>query len=379
MGKKNKKYLITLEIFVKSPGRVNLIGEHTDYNGGNVLPCAINLSLELRFKSSENKSFISTDLGNSFQFDVNQNFKKSKLHWENYIYGVVNELKRLKKKLLNFECNIFSTLPAGAGISSSSALVCGLIKGLSELNNLKLDNSKIISISRIVEHKYIGVLGGIMDQFTILNAKKNMAILLNCDNLKFKYVDLNFNQYELLLIDTKVKHNLSNSEYNNRVFECKKSLEIINKECGENFSSLSQISKEDLEKSKVKLKNKFYKRASYVFNENQRTIKSAELLKKNKLVEFGKLMYESHDGLRKDYEVSCKELDFLVDKTKKYDEILGSRMMGGGFGGCTINLIKRTFINKFIKLIKEEYFSKFGLYINPIIAKPGTGMQVQIF
>ena len=126
-----------------------------------------------------------------------------------------------------------------------------------------------------------------------------MAILLNCDNLKFKYVDLNFNQYELLLIDTKVKHNLSNSEYNNRVFECKKSLEIINKECGENFSSLSQLRKEDLEKSKVKLKNKFYKIASYVFNENQRTIKSAELLKKNKLVEFGKLMYESHDGLRK--------------------------------------------------------------------------------
>ena len=192
---------INMKVNVKSPGRVNLIGEHTDYNGGYVLPCALNLSIELDIEKTHENSFVSTDLGYSMHFDVKSDFKKSNNHWENYILGVINELKQIKPQIDNFICKISSTLPSGAGISSSSALVCGLIKGLSVLNNLNLDNSEVIKLSRNVEHKYIGVLGGIMDQYTILNAKENKAILLNCENVKSKYIDINFGEYEILLLE----------------------------------------------------------------------------------------------------------------------------------------------------------------------------------
>ena len=160
------------KIHIKSPGRLNLIGEHTDYNGGYVLPCAINLFVDLYFEKSKRESNVITDLGYSMKFDVKENYIKSEIHWENYVLGVVQELKKIKHDLINFNCDIKSTLPSGSGISSSSALVCGLTKGLCILNDIELDNSGIIDLSRNVEHKYIGVLGGIMDQFTILNAKK---------------------------------------------------------------------------------------------------------------------------------------------------------------------------------------------------------------
>ena len=367
-----------MKIHIKSPGRVNLIGEHTDYNGGYVLPCALDLTIDLFFEKKSKESYVNTDLGYSMTFDINIPYKKSNNHWENYVLGAINELKQIKSELSNFSCMIKSTLPSGAGISSSSALVCGLIKGLSKLNEIKLENSDIINLSRNVEHKYIGLLGGIMDQFTILNAKKNMAILLNCENLESKFIKLEFKEYKLLLLDTNVKHNLANTEYNQRVSECKESLQIINELCKENYSNLSQVNKVDLSSSKEKLDKTLYKRASYVLNENQRVINSVEFLENDKLKEFGQLMYESHFGLKNDYEVSCKELDFLVDYTMKYDEILGSRMMGGGFGGCTLSLIKDSFIIEFIELIKKEYFSKFKRKLNPIIANLDQGLQMSL-
>ena len=367
-----------MKIHIKSPGRVNLIGEHTDYNGGYVLPCALDLTIDLFFEKKSKESYVNTDLGHSMTFDVNIPYKKSNNHWENYVLGAINELKQIKSELSNFSCMIKSTLPSGAGISSSSALVCGLIKGLSKLNEIKLENSDIINLSRNVEHKYIGLLGGIMDQFTILNAKKNMAILLNCENLESKFIKLEFKEHKLLLLDTNVKHNLANTEYNKRVSECKESLQIINGLCKENYSNLSQVNKVDLNSSKEKLDKTLYKRASYVLNENQRVINSVEFLENDKLKEFGQLMYESHFGLKNDYEVSCKELDFLVEYTMIYNEILGSRMMGGGFGGCTISLIKDSFIIEFIKVIEKEYFSKFKRKLNPIIANLDQGLQMNL-
>ena len=278
----------------------------------------------------------------------------------------------------NFSCLIKSTLPSGAGISSSSALVCGLIKGLSKLNEIKLENSDVINLSRNVEHKYIGLLGGIMDQFTILNAKKNTAILLDCEKLDSKFIKLEFKDYKLLLLDTNVKHNLANTEYNQRVSECKESLKIINILCKKNYANLSQVNRLDLSSSKEKLGKTLYRRALYVLNENQRVINSVEFLENNKLKEFGQLMYESHFGLKNDYKVSCKELDFLVEYTIKYNEILGSRMMGGGFGGCTLSLIKDNLIDEFIKVIKKEYFSKFKRKLNPIIANLDQGLQMSL-
>ena len=364
------------KIHIKSPGRLNLIGEHTDYNGGYVLPCAINLSDDLYFEISKKKSNVITDLGYSMKFDVKENYIKSEIHWENYVLGVVQELKKIKHDLINFNCDIKSTLPSGSGISSSSALVCGLIKGLCILNDIELDNSGIIDLSRNVEHKYIGVLGGIMDQFTILNAKKNTAILLDCSSLKVKYIDLDLKDYELLLLNTNVKHNLANTQYNNRVFECKQALEIINKLVGENYLNLSNASLNELSLAKNKLSKENYNRALFVLKENERALKSAELLEKNDLIQFGELMYSSHYGLKNNYEVSCKELDYLVDVTREHKDILGARMMGGGFGGCTINLINKNFTEKFIKIITQQYKLNFKLDLGVIIAKPQEGLRI---
>ncbi len=365
-----------MKIHVKSPGRVNLIGEHTDYNGGYVLPCALDLSINLYFEKNKIVSEVNTDLGYSMTFDVNDPFKKSKNHWENYVLGVVNELKNIKAKLNNFSCTIKSNLPSGAGISSSSALVCGLIKGLSKLNDIGMDNFEIINLSRNVEHKYIGLLGGIMDQYTILNAKKNKAILLNCENLDSKFIRLKLKEYKLLLLDTNVKHNLANTEYNKRVSECNESLRIINGICNKGYSSLSKVKEIDLNLSKNKLGETLFRRASYVLNENKRVINAVQFLKNNKLKEFGQLMYESHLGLKNDYEVSCNELDFLVEFSIQFDEVLGSRMMGGGFGGCTLNLIKESFVQELIRLIEKEYFSKFKRKLKPIIANLDNGIQI---
>jgi len=367
-----------LKIKVTSPGRVNLIGEHTDYNGGYVLPCALDLTIDLFIEKKSNESYVETDLGYSMSFNVNTAFKKSNKHWENYVLGVINELKQIKSELSNFSCSIKSTLPHGAGISSSSALVCGLIKGLSILNNLSLDNSEIINLSRNVEHNYIGLLGGIMDQFTILNAKKNTAILLDCEKLDSKFIKLEFKEYKLLLLDTNVKHNLANTEYNKRVSECNESLQIINRLCKKNYANLSQVKRLDLSLSKEKLGETLYKRASYILDENQRVINSVEFLENRKHKEFGQLMYESHFGLKNYYEVSCKELDFLVEYSMNYEQILGSRMMGGGFGGCTLSLIKESLIDKYIREIKQEYFSKFKRKLNPIIANLNEGIQTSL-
>ena len=310
------------------------------------------------------------------KLNVNNSYKKSSIQWENYVLGVIQELRKIKSDLNNFSCDIKSSLPSGAGISSSSALVCGLIKGISIINNLYLDNSEIIEISRRVEHNYIGVLGGIMDQYTILNAKENKAILLNCHNLNTKYIGIDFGDLEILLLDTNIKHNLASTEYNTRVKECKQALKIINLVNNKKHENLSQVSLKEINNSKNDLSLNQYKRAFFVFNENRRVIKSVEVIENDNLSEFGELMYQSHEGLKNNYEVSCKELDFLVDQTKKINGVIGARMMGGGFGGCTVNLIKSKEIPEIVSKIKENYKSNFGIELKAIIAKPGSGIKV---
>ena len=312
------------------------------------------------------------------KLNVNNSYKKSSIQWENYVLGVIQELRKIKSDLNNFSCDIKSSLPSGAGISSSSALVCGLIKGISIINNLYLDNSEIIEISRRVEHNYIGVLGGIMDQYTILNAKENKAILLNCHNLNTKYIGIDFGDLEILLLDTNIKHNLASTEYNTRVKECKQALKIINLVNNKKHENLSQVSLKEINNSKNDLSLNQYKRAFFVFNENRRVIKSVEVIENDNLSEFGELMYQSHEGLKNNYEVSCKELDFLVDQTKKINGVIGARMMGGGFGGCTVNLIKSKEIPEIVSKIKENYKSNFGINLKAIIAKPGSGIKVVI-
>ena len=366
------------KIIVEASGRINLIGEHVDYNGGYVLPASIDKKIIIEFHSISGKecNIESKTLDRGFKINLNKIFK-SKIQWENYIVGVLYNLIILKKlKIEAFNCKIESDLPIGAGISSSSALICGIASGLNQLNNLKLTNDQIIDIVSDVEHNFIGLMGGIMDQFTIVNGKKNKLILLNCQNRNFKYINSDFNNYKFLLINTNVEHNLANSAYNERVKECSEALSLINKKYNK-YDFLVNVEENILNEFKNILPEKVYNRALFVIQENKRTHDSANKISNSKLKEFGELMYKSHYGLKNLYEVSCEELDFLVEFTSNYEEIIGSRMMGGGFGGCTINLIEKNFINHFVDLISKAYLDKFGIKLNAFTVNIDNGITIK--
>ena len=363
-------------IIVKSPGRINLIGEHIDYNGGYVLPGATDLIIEFTFSNSK-KNFseiFSSTINKECKIEFS-NLSKSKIKWENYLIGsIVSILKKRKVELKNFTCRIDGNLPIGSGISSSSSLICGFIKGIDILNDLSFSNDEILSISREVEYDFIGLKGGIMDQYTIINAKKNNLILLNTKDNTSKYIESYLGEYKILLLNTNKEHDLSNSAYNDRVNECNKALQIIN-EAGFDFKYLTQINIEQLIQFKNKMPQYIFSRAIYVIEENLRALKSVEYLKNCDYKSLGNLMYLSHDGLKNLYQVSCEELDFLVDQTKSYDEILGARMMGGGFGGCSINLIHSDFIDAFINEIRDNYYKKFSIHLSPILTSLGKGLR----
>ena len=368
------------KIIVEAPGRINLIGEHIDYNGGSVLPASIDKKIIIEFHSvsGEECNIESLTLDKGFKINLKK-ISKSKIQWQNYIIGVLYNLIVLKKlKIEAFNCNIESNLPIGAGISSSSALICGIASGLNYLNNLKLTNDEIIDIVSDVEHNFIGLMGGIMDQFTIVNGKKNKLILLNCQNRNFKYINSDFNNYKFLLINTNVEHNLANSAYNERVKECNEALSVINKKHNK-YNCLVEVEENILNEFKNILKEKIYNRALFVIQENQRTYDSANKISNSKLKEFGKLMYKSHYGLKNLYEVSCKELDFLVEFTSNYEEIIGSRMMGGGFGGCTINLIKENFVDNFVDLVSQAYLDKFDIKLDAFTVNIDNGITIKNF
>ena len=367
------------KIKVESPGRINLIGEHVDYNGGSVLPGCIDKKVEFIIENidGDNCFVESKTIDKKFEFEF-ASLEKSDEHWHNYILGTVNYLINKKnQKISAFSCEIDSSLPIGAGISSSSALISGLASGLIKINNLKIDKSEIVDIVSDVEHNYIGLKGGIMDQFTILNGKKNKLIHLECHSRNFKYVNAEFNDYQVILLNTNVEHNLANTAYNDRVEECNHALELINEKYNNKFSSLCEVELNIVERFKTILDKKIFNRASFVVNENIRTHIASKKLNEFKLIELGNLMYQSHEGLKDLYEVSCKELDFLVELTKPYNQIIGSRMMGGGFGGCTINLIDKKFKNEFIEKASKIYLKNFGIDLTAIEINICDGVKIK--
>ena len=364
---------------VESPGRINLIGEHVDYNGGSVLPGAIDKKVEFIIENIKGSTcFIdSKTINKKFEFELSS-LEKSNQHWQNYILGTINNIiNKRNLKISAFSCKINSSLPIGAGISSSSALISGLAAGLIEINNLQIKKNEIVDIVSDVEHNYIGLKGGIMDQFTILHGQKNKLVHLECHTRNFKYVNAEFNDYQIILLNTNVEHNLANTAYNDRVEECRYALDIINKKYSNKFSYLCEVNSTILESFKVNLDAKIYNRASFVVNENLRTHDAAKKLNEFKLVEIGNLMYQSHSGLKDLYEVSCNELDFLVDLTKPYDQIIGSRMMGGGFGGCTINLIHKKFKDEFLDIAHKSYYEKFRIDVTPIEISICDGVKIK--
>ena len=364
-------------ITVESPGRINLIGEHTDYNEGFVMPTAIDKKIILRFQKNNTENFCriySETFHKGFEFHLDKKFAKGS-GWENYILGVVKELQDQGAKLEGFNCIIESRLPVGAGISSSAALECGIASGLNELFGLNLSKIDMVKLSQRAENNFVGSNCGIMDQFSSVMSRKDHVILLDCRSLEAEFIPADFKNCRLLLLNTNVSHNLADSDYNSRREECESAVNIIQKTKPE-VRSLRDVDFEILDEFKEQLTGKMYDRCLYVLKENERVLEAAKRLKSGNLKNFGKLMYASHEGLQHNYEVSCKELDFLVDFSQDKEFIYGSRMMGGGFGGCTINLIEEDKIEHYIQDVSKAYNEKFNIELDAISVLPGEGTVI---
>ena len=366
------------DLTVKSPGRINLIGEHIDYNGGHVLPAAINLNIKIGLKKKEGSvCHVSSKVKGGFKFNLNEPLKpKSDDLWANYILGVINGILKLRPKQLSaFDCDIEGNLPIGSGISSSAALECGITFGLNALFNLNLSELEQINIAQKAEHDFVGTKCGIMDQFAVTMGQEKKVILLNCKTLKYELLDAYIDPYKIVLLNTNVEHNLASSEYNSRRKDCEKAMEIIKSKYPD-YHHLAEVPLKVIKTLENKLDELLLKRATYVAEEEERTIYASKVLQNGDLIKFGELMYASHEGLSKKYDVSCPELDFLVDYSKKHNSVIGSRMMGGGFGGCTINLIHKDHIESYIELITKAYEDQFDLELSYIETEISNGVSL---
>ncbi|MEZ4907089.1 MAG: galactokinase [Saprospiraceae bacterium] len=351
----------------RSPGRINLIGEHTDYNEGFVLPAAIDKEIiaAIELNNTENEcNLYALDLDESYSFDIDK-MKPEKGLWANYIMGVVDEFLKLGKKVRGFDCVISGDIPLGSGLSSSAALECVIAFALNDIFDNNLSKIDMIKTAQYAEHNYAGVNCGIMDQFISMQGKKNSVMKLDCRSLEFEYFPLELGDYEILLINSNVKHSHASNEYNTRRQECENGVSIL-KGFYPEINSLRDVTIQMLTSKQEHFDDITYKRCKYVIEENNRVDKTCDALQEGNLSLVGQLLYQSHAGLSKDYEVSCEEMDFIVDQTKDKDYILGARMMGGGFGGCVINIIKKSESPQFIKSLNEDYKNKYGKEISPI-------------
>ena len=343
-----------------SPGRINLIGEHIDYNDGFVMPAAIDKGIffAITLNNSEKINCYSIDFDESISVPLTEVRKMD--GWKNYVLGVVNEFQKLNLPISGFNCAFGGNIPIGGGLSSSAALEGGISFGLNELCNFGMSRKELALLGQRAEHNFPGVMCGIMDQYANMMSKKGTVMLLDTKNISNEYIPLNIEGYEIILINTKVHHSLAASEYNQRRKECEKGLEILKK--GLNIQSFRDIKNpEELLPFKDEMGDKIYRRCLFVVEEILRTKKAAVLLKENDLIGFGKLMFETHEGLKNLYEVSCKELDFLVDKAKENNDVIGSRLMGGGFGGSTINIVKQETVKPFLSEILPAYKNQFNI------------------
>jgi galactokinase len=367
----------TQPILVRSPGRINFIGEHTDYNEGFVMPAAIDrdIVVGIDFSIDTHATLYSVKHNEFFSFHTSDPAKVKSPLWANYLLGVVRKFMDEGKVIKPFNCVVDGDVPTGAGLSSSAALECSFAFALDQLHRFETPRQKLITMAQWAEHNYAGVKCGIMDQFSSMMGQAGKAFVLDCRSLEYRYFPVDLSETCIVLCDSMVKHSLASSEYNTRRTECEQGVSIIRKYYP-NVVTLRDATLSMLEDHKSEFPGKSYQRCTYVVQENARVLEASKDLERNDIQAFGKKMYETHHGLSELYEVSCEELDFLVAEAKKMNGVVGARMMGGGFGGCTINLVVKSAAKEFIDKMYQAYDEKFAVKMNTYVVslKDGTGI-----
>ena len=359
-----------------SPGRINIIGEHVDYNDGFVLPAAINKYICFAISKNKNSEcvLVAKDLNDIYRFDINDPLQPIDKMWANYILGVLHQLKERGLKLKGFTLVFSSTIPIGSGLSSSAALECGFLYGLNELFHLNITPVDLALMGQSAEH-WVGINCGIMDQFASVMGKENQVIKIDCRTLEYEYHKADFSDYSLVLFDSNVKHSLFTSAYNQRRQECELGLAILTAHFPE-VTSFRDATEEQLLSLQDTMSEDVFKRSHYAIKEIKRVTLACEALDRGDILTLGKLLFETHDGLSNEYEVSCAELDMIVATLKNEPAVIGSRMMGGGFGGCTINLIKKGEEEAIKTKLTQMYQATFGIELKTYEVKISNGTSL---
>ena len=362
-------------LVVRSPGRVNIIGEHTDYNEGFVLPASIDKAIYVAIAKRDD------DIINLFAVDFNESYQtrlsevQPTKSWATYILGVVNQIKESGYDISGFNLVIDGDVPVGAGLSSSAAVECAVVFALNELFNLKINKMQMVLMAQKAEQTYSGVMCGVMDMFASMFGKKDHVIKLDCRSLEYQYKPLVLQGYKLVLFNTNVKHSLASSAYNERRKQCEQGVAWVKAQHPQ-INSLRDVSLEMLQQHVLPKDVVVFTRCKFVVEEIERLLTGCDDLENGNIPSLGKKMFQTHSGLSKEYEVSCDELDFLVDAVKNNSNVLGARMMGGGFGGCTINIIKEEAIGEIAEKLFLSYKKKTGLALTTYVVKTDDGTSL---
>jgi galactokinase len=364
-------------IVVRSPGRINIIGEHTDYNEGFVLPAAIDKAayIAASLRDDDEIHLMAMDLNESFSIKLSDMRPVGDISWPNYILGSAAQFIKRGVKLPGFNMVLSSDVPIGAGLSSSAAVECAVVFALNELLKTDIDRLTMVQMAQKAEHEFAGVMCGIMDQFASMMGKKDYVLKLDCRSLEYEYVPFKLEGIKVLLLNTNVKHSLASSEYNTRRKECETAVEWV-REKVQGVNSLRNVTEQMLDSYVLPNDKLIDKRSRFVVQEIERLNEGCKDLQGGDLQALGKKMFATHDGLSKMYEVSCKELDWLVDKVRDKKNVIGARMMGGGFGGCTINLVKENAIEELVASLKPAYEKEMKLPLTYYIASIENGTEL---
>jgi galactokinase len=363
-----------------APGRVNLIGEHTDYNDGFVLPMAIHngTTVAIAARSDRILRVTSLNLSASIESNLDRLGYGHSGNWSDYVEGIAAALLAAGAPLVGADIALQSDVSIGGGLSSSAALEMALGMALISASNTPIEKLSLARAGQMAEHRHVGIHSGIMDQFISINALRDHAILLDCRSLESRQIPLRLHEYHFVICDSRIRHALASSEYNQRRRDCESGVALLRASLKE-ILALRDVTSAQFEANCLLLPEPLLRRCRHVIEENERTLKAAEALAAGNVIEMGKLMSASHHSLKVDYEVSCGELDLLVELAEVQPGVLGARMTGGGFGGCTVNLVERCRIDSFCENVTRDYQAQTGILPNIFTAEAADGAHEEYF